>query len=362
MGGMPRRPRNDAPGRRHHVVNRATGRRPFFDVKRDYLFMQSLLEEAVDAGRILVLAYSLMGTHYHILLESLDGNLSRTMRWIQSKYVAQFNRTRERVGALVQGRFFSQPVQTLAYLLIVLRYIDLNPVVPRVCTDPFAYPYGSAMYQVEETPSVKWLSRTLIDPLLDPLLQSGLSRPDAYRRLFRLDLDLPGAGRLVESRLEHPSREADCLDDLFCAHGSDWLEWFRRRALEADGTALGLPTADADSILDAVAHKKPCAPLATMPARRGRPRSLWDVAVTGLLRDLGGLTYTAISRRTGVTVSHAKKRHLAHLDAIQTDEIYGSLVVEVAVDALERCFGPIVRIVADQIARSQLRKKGEKMV
>lgn len=347
---MPRRRRFDAPGRRHHVVNRATGKRPFFELADDHAFMCLLLEEAVGAGRIIVEAFCLMGTHFHLLLVSVDGRISRTMQWLQSKYVARFNINRDRPGALVQGRFWSQPVRSLIYLLVLVRYLDLNPVKAGICSDPLAYPYGSAIHHVAESSPLEWLSRALIDDLLAPALGQGTGRVDAYRRTFGLDEDLPGAGRLVETRLAHPSRDEDRADDLLCAHGGKWLDWIRRRALEADGTAVGLPMADARSIVSVVAHRRSAAPLASLSAPRGQARNLWDVVETGLLRDVGGLTYSKIAQELGIGLSTAKRRHQVHRGAILEDEIYREVVAEIAVDALTHCFGPVIRTAVDHIA------------
>ncbi len=73
-------------------------------------------------------AYCLMNNHYHLLIETLDGNLARGMRQLNGVYTQTFNRTHERVGHVFQGRYKSILVDKENYLLELSRYIVLNPV------------------------------------------------------------------------------------------------------------------------------------------------------------------------------------------------------------------------------------------
>ena len=66
---MARRPRDDAPGRWHHLTNRGLAKRSMFETERDCRQFLALLAKEVRAGRIKVHAYCLMLTHYHLLVE-----------------------------------------------------------------------------------------------------------------------------------------------------------------------------------------------------------------------------------------------------------------------------------------------------
>jgi hypothetical protein len=69
-----------------------------------------------------------MDNHYHLLVETPDGNLSKGMRQLNGVYTQYFNRTHRRVGHLYQGRYKAIIIQKETYLLEVARYIVLNPV------------------------------------------------------------------------------------------------------------------------------------------------------------------------------------------------------------------------------------------
>ena len=54
---MPRRPRYDAPGRLHHVMNRGIARRTVFETRADIRYFLALLAREVRAGRLEVLCW-----------------------------------------------------------------------------------------------------------------------------------------------------------------------------------------------------------------------------------------------------------------------------------------------------------------
>jgi REP element-mobilizing transposase RayT len=73
-----------------------------------------------------------MDNHYHLLVETPDGNLSKGMRHLNGVYTQRFNRQHGRVGHVFQGRYKAIIVQKDAYLLELARYVVLNPVRARM--------------------------------------------------------------------------------------------------------------------------------------------------------------------------------------------------------------------------------------
>jgi len=64
-----------------------------FEGKGNYSAFIDLLKDCVEMWNIRVVAYCLMGTHYHILVQTPDANLSRCMRHIDGVYTQYFNRS-----------------------------------------------------------------------------------------------------------------------------------------------------------------------------------------------------------------------------------------------------------------------------
>jgi REP element-mobilizing transposase RayT len=77
-----------------------------------------------------------MSNHYHLLLETSEGNLSAGMKLLNSAYAQYFNHTHDRTGHLFQGRFKAIVVEKESYLLELSRYIVLNPVRSGTVTFP----------------------------------------------------------------------------------------------------------------------------------------------------------------------------------------------------------------------------------
>jgi putative transposase len=124
---MARSRRFDRPGAWHHVMHRGARREPIF--RRDdhaVLFLGSL-EEAVEHHGLEVHAYSLLPNHYHLLVRTPHGNLSRCMRHVNATYTQRVNLRHGWDGPLFRGRFRSQLIEDERYLDHVFAYVHLNP-------------------------------------------------------------------------------------------------------------------------------------------------------------------------------------------------------------------------------------------
>ncbi|GAF67530.1 unnamed protein product [marine sediment metagenome] len=77
-----------------------------------------------------------MNNHYHLLIETPYGNLSRGMRQLNGLYTQRFNQRHHRVGHLLQGRYKAILIDKENYLLELCRYIVLNPVRAKIVKDP----------------------------------------------------------------------------------------------------------------------------------------------------------------------------------------------------------------------------------
>ena len=69
-----------------------------------------------------------MDIHYHLLVETPEGHVSRGMRQLNGVFTQRMNRRHGRVGHLFQGRFKAILVERESYLLELCRYVVLNPI------------------------------------------------------------------------------------------------------------------------------------------------------------------------------------------------------------------------------------------
>lgn len=128
--------RIEFPGAIYHVTSRGDRHEPIFvdDVDRESLI--AVLASGMSRFDAQVLAYCLMGNHYHFVLHTRQANLSLLMRHVNGVYTQAFNRRHAKVGHLLQGRFKAILVDRDAYLLEVCRYVELNPVRAGMVSEP----------------------------------------------------------------------------------------------------------------------------------------------------------------------------------------------------------------------------------
>ncbi len=155
---MARQIRLEYPGAFYHVMNRGAGRKQIFhDEKYCDMFLKLLAEINENFG-VEIHAYCLMGNHYHLLLETPLGNLSRAMRHLNGVYTLRHNRLLKRDGPLFRGRFKAILVDAENYLLQVSRYIHLNPVEANVVKKLEAYPWSSFRYYSSGENRKSWIT------------------------------------------------------------------------------------------------------------------------------------------------------------------------------------------------------------
>lgn len=328
---MPRHPRHDEPGLLFHVMNRGLAKRTVFETRKDIRFFLALLAWEVRAGRIEILAYTVLTTHFHLLVRSRTAELDRVMQRVLNTYVRYFNRTRRRDGPLFRSRYMAKPVRSLRYRRILFRYIDQNATAARLAHDETMYPYCSA-YHYASHRRPPWLSTDIADEAMGHPAPS--ERLAAYARVFGRRIEDQEI-RLIERRLIHGWAEGDDWDSLIGAAPVRVLDWMCRKARLADGTKPGLPYVDASRIVDLVDIDQRTEGKWLRAMGGKRRRDGWPVLRVGLLRDLGGLTYAEISRRTGNTPSMVVRRIAQHALLLRQDAEYAAKTSTLA----SRCLG-----------------------
>ena len=91
----------------YHVMNRGRRADRIFEDPNDYQMFIDLLKDTTELWDVRISAYCLMSNHYHLLIHTPRGNLSRCMRHINGIYTQRFNRVHGLDGQLFRGRFKS---------------------------------------------------------------------------------------------------------------------------------------------------------------------------------------------------------------------------------------------------------------
>ena len=132
---MARPLRLELAGGLYHVTSRGNSRQDIYIDDEDRLCWLDLLGDTCTSFNWVCHAYCLMTNHYHIVLETVEGNLSQGMRQLNGVYTQRFNRRHRRVGHVFQGRYKAILVDKDSYLLELSRYVVLNPVRAAMVND-----------------------------------------------------------------------------------------------------------------------------------------------------------------------------------------------------------------------------------
>jgi REP element-mobilizing transposase RayT len=175
---MARPLRIEFPGAVYHVTSRGNARADIFEDDNDRHLFLSILGQTVKRFNWLCHAYCLMGNHYHLLIETPEGNLSAGMRHLNGVYTQAYNRIHHTDGHVFKGRFKAVLVEKESHLLELCRYVVLNPVRAHMVERAEQYNWSSYL------PTI---GKTAVPPYLTTewLLANFSSSLAESRRLYR---------------------------------------------------------------------------------------------------------------------------------------------------------------------------------
>jgi len=127
----------------YHITSRGNGRKPIFKDDEDRMGLLNLLKKVNDRYHWLCYAYCFMDNHYHLIIETPDGNLSKGMRQLNGVYTMHFNKRHDSLGHVFQGRYKAILVQKESHLLEVCRYVVLNPIRAKGVKSPERWKWSS---------------------------------------------------------------------------------------------------------------------------------------------------------------------------------------------------------------------------
>ncbi len=139
-----------------------------------------------------------MTNHYHVVVETVEGNLSRGMRQFNGVYTQSLNRSHGRVGHVFQGRYRAILVEKEAYLLELMRYVVLNPVRAGMVGEAGDWLWSSYGSMVGMSSRPDWLETDWV------LTQFGKTRGEAvtaYMDFVRAEVGQPSAWDFLHGQI-----------------------------------------------------------------------------------------------------------------------------------------------------------------
>jgi len=128
----------------YHAINRGNNRADVFDDDGDREAFLESLRVARARYPFALFGYCLMSNHFHLLIRpALGESISRILQSVTVSHTWRYHRRHRSSGHVWQGRFRSPVVQDDGHLLVVLRYIEANPVRAGIVSDPGEYRWSS---------------------------------------------------------------------------------------------------------------------------------------------------------------------------------------------------------------------------
>lgn len=215
---MARPLRIEYPGAVYHITNRGNDKKAVFKDDQDRETFLKILAHVNKRYHWICHAYCLMGNHYHLMIETPDGNLSLGMRQLNGVYTQARNKRHNKTGHLFQGRYKAILIQKDSHLLEVCRYVVLNPVRARMVEAPEDFRWSSYRATAGKEPPHPCL---ITDWILGQFSRTRVKAEKEYRQFVKWGIDketiwtevkgqaLLGEEDFVDSLVAHLRRHKD---------------------------------------------------------------------------------------------------------------------------------------------------------
>jgi len=293
---MARPLRIERPNALYHVTARGNERQDIVRDNGDRSRFVQLLSQTVKEQGLLLHAWVLMDNHYHLLVETPNANLARSLRQINGIYTQWFNRKHRRVGHLFQGRYKSIMVGKETHLKSLCRYVVLNPVRAKMVKNPREYAWSNYRATAGFEPAPDWLE---VDWIMGQFHKQRKQAQEAYRKYVMQGLAVK----------EHPWEQ---LEGQIYLGGREFLDSLRKRIKKEDDEIpmkqRRVRKSDVGEVLERVIRVYGLKGQEELTRRRrdGEARRVaiyWLRVEGGLgLKEIGrlfGLTYSTVSHQIG---------------------------------------------------------------
>ena len=262
-------------GALYHVTSRGNRKEEIYESDDDRVLFLDIFSEVCKSYSWICYSFCLMTNHYHILIETPDGNLSQGMRQLNGVYSQKFNRVHNRVGHVFQGRYMAILVEEESYLLELTRYIVLNPVRAKMVNFAEEWEWISYRATISKSTLPSWLHT---DRILARFGRRKGVAIDAYR-LF------------VSEGKEQPSPWLNLKNQVFL--GSDSFVERTSRMIDHDKDLRDIPASQRRSVPKALEYYRYNSPNRNAAIISGYKSGGYSMKEIGKYY---GLSYSMVSR------------------------------------------------------------------
>ena len=246
-----------------------------------------------------------MTNHVHLLIQVGEVPLSRIIHNLSLRYTLWLNLRHGRIGHLFHGRYKAILVDADNYLLELVRYIHLNPIRAGIVKLPEEYVW-SGHRALTGKDQISWLTTDHV------LSQFDRNSAKARRRYQKFVHEALQAGQRKE--FGQGTHEGRILGDDF----------FAEEVLRSTGKRTDSPTID--QVMSEVCNHFGITEVEMAEAAKARKPSEARAMAALLVREIPGLSLTALSARMRRDVSALSRAARILADKVRTDQSTASKI------------------------------------
>lgn len=127
----------------YHIRTQCNNKEFRFETDSDFQLYENVLFRYVKKHGFELYNYALMHTHVHLIINIVnDFTIDRVMRSINQVFAHRYNRYKQRTGHLWMNPYKSSIVDSDAYALCNLRYLDRNALRAGIVVHPKEWQWG----------------------------------------------------------------------------------------------------------------------------------------------------------------------------------------------------------------------------
>jgi REP element-mobilizing transposase RayT len=135
----------------YHVTSRGNNRENIFADVEEKNYLLYLLEKYNEKYEIEIYSYAVMDNHYHLMLKTLNPNLSLFIKVVNTQYAKFHINKYDKTGHVFERRFRSRRLCERTYdILMLIRYIHYNPIRAEMCRELNDYRWTSHNIYINE--------------------------------------------------------------------------------------------------------------------------------------------------------------------------------------------------------------------
>jgi len=195
---MARPLRIELAGGLYHVTSRGDRREDIYLSDADRVAWLQVLQSVCERFNWRCHGWCQMTNHYHLVVETVEGNLAQGMRQLNGVYTQHVNRSYQRVGHVFQGRYKAVMVEKECHLLELARYVVLNPVRAGMVGEAGQWPWSSYAAFVGDALAPPWLE---VDWLLGQFGRQRATAVAQFKDFVRAGVGLPSVWESLRGQI-----------------------------------------------------------------------------------------------------------------------------------------------------------------